>query len=313
LPEPPKTNWNERRDQWLAYVESTLKVLESGRSIPLGPSREPLITPREAPAQTAPVKVLIASPHPDDEALIGALPLRLRREAGARVVDCAITLGSDVRQRPRRLAELQSACRVLDFELVVPLGSGFDRVTLQNRHEQAGEWRSKVAALKEIFDREKPDAVFAPHAEDFNTAHVGTHYLVQDALGGHLESAGRGPVVLIETEFWHEHSAPNLMIGVSPETLAIQIMATAEHGGEVSRNPYHLRLPARMMDNVRRGSEVVGGQGAAAQPFAFAELYRVVFMKGMELVEPKSGGRITAPDERIDPRRLWSEFWPGEA
>jgi hypothetical protein len=43
----------------------------------------------------------------------------------------------------------------------------------------------------------------------------------------------------------------------------------------VKRNPYHLSLPAWMIDNVRRGGELVGGQGGAAPDFAFATLYRL--------------------------------------
>jgi hypothetical protein len=43
----------------------------------------------------------------------------------------------------------------------------------------------------------------------------------------------------------------------------------------VARNPYHLSLPAWMADNVRRGSELVGGQGAASPDFHFATLYRL--------------------------------------
>ncbi len=308
-----KEDWQKKKVQWLAYVENTLKVLESGQAIPLGPSHELLSPPQNRTSVATASNVLIAAPHPDDEALIGALPLRMRIEAGARVLDCAITLGSDLRQRARRLSELQSACRVLDFELTVPPETGFDNVTLPNRRERPDEWRAKVTALREIFDREKPEVVFAPHAEDFNTAHIGTHYLVLDALREHLASTGRGPVALVETEFWHEMTAPNLMVAVTPELAAIQIMAAAEHGGEVSRNPYHLRFPARLIDNVRRGSEVVGGQGAAARPFAFAELYRVSFMKGKERIEPTPGGRIAGPDERMDVRWLWSQFWPEKA
>ena len=47
------------------------------------------------------------------------------------------------------------------------------------------------------------------------------------------------------------------------------------HAGEVRRNPYHLLLPAWMQDNVRRGCELVGGQGGAAPDFVFATLYRL--------------------------------------
>ena len=54
---------------------------------------------------------------------------------------------------------------------------------------------------------------------------------------------------------------PNLMVEMSAEDLADMIAATTFHVEEVNRNPYHLLLPPWMMDNVRRGGEVAGGQG----------------------------------------------------
>jgi len=303
----------KRFEQWLDYVQQTVRLLEAGGSIPTGPSEPPCELPARSQPSGKPAKILVAAPHPDDEALIGALPLRMRLETGAQVVNCAITLGSNINERRRRASEVRCACRMLGFSLIIPEEEGFSKVSLQNRQEHPEEWAAKVQALKGIFDREKPDIVLAPHKEDFNATHIGTHYLVVDALGKHLRASGRGPLPLIETEFWHEHSAPNLMVGVGPEVVAIQVMATAEHGGEVSRNPYHLRLPARMIDNVRRGSEVVVGQGAPVQPFVFAEIYRVTFMKGGEHVMPRPGGHILGLDQKLDVEWLRSEFWPEEA
>lgn len=300
----------ERYQQWLHYVHQTVSLLAAGATIPIGPTEPPCEFPPPSRPPGTPIKILAAAPHPDDEALIGALPVRLRLETGAQVVNCAITLGSNVRERPRRASELQCACRTLGFSLIIPEEEGFSDVNLQNREKNPDEWAAKVQTLKEIFDREKPEIVLAPHAEDFNTTHIGTHYLVIDALGKHLEASGRGPLLLVETEFWHELRAPNLMVGVGPEVLALQIMATAEHGGEISRNPYHLRLPARMIDNVRRGSEVVGGQGAPAQPLAFAELYRVTFMKGGKHIMPRPGGCILGLSQKFDAEWLRSKFWP---
>ena len=311
LAEDGAQSWEERRRQWLTYVEKTLETLQVGRSIPAGPSSQPLIQPPRPDGAREGSTILLASPHPDDEALIGALPLRLRLEVGARVVNCAVTLGSDLTQRARRRAELESSCRVLGFDLIVPGDQGFDDVRLECRNTHPREWQDKVEALRKIFDQARPDAVFAPHAEDFNATHIGTHYLALDALSAHLARTGRPSALLIETEYWHEHSRPNLMVGVSPKVLALQIMATAEHGGEVSRNPYHLGLPARMMDNVRRGSEVVGGQGAATQPFPFAELYRITFMDGKTQIQPRSGGSMVGPGGKVSLNELRARFWPG--
>jgi len=69
------------------------------------------------------------------------------------------------------------------------------------------------------------------------------------------------------------------------------------HVGEVERNPYHLRLPAWLQDNVRRGAELVGGQGGTAPDFKFATLYRLRQWKNgkIEDVYP-DGKQISAAD-----------------
>jgi len=304
-------SWRARHEQWLRYVEAIVQAVNAGESIPTGPSAGPLM-PAEAPISSGhPAKVLVCSPHPDDECLVGALPLRLRLEAGVRVVNCAVTLGSNPAQKTRRLRELESACRVIGFDLVVPQPpSGFEQVNPEARRNHPEEWAKKVETLRAILDQQQPDVVFAPHAEDFNTTHIGTHLLAEEALRAHLEPTDRGSVMFIEAEFWHQHAQPNLMVGVSPQIEAILIMATAEHGGEVSRNPYHLLHAGRMMDNVRRGSEVVGGQGSPAHRFPFAELYRVSFRKGKQVIIPRPGGHIIGPQEKIDVDSLKAKFWP---
>ena len=63
------------------------------------------------------------------------------------------------------------------------------------------------------------------------------------------------------------------MIESSKGDLALLLKALAEHRGEIERNPYHLRLPAWMMDNTRRGAERIQTYGAPAPDFAFSTLY----------------------------------------
>lgn len=303
--------WDSRLAAWRHYVEEVEKTLEAGKKIPVGPSPFELAPPDLRPPAEGALRVVVCSPHPDDEALIGALPLRLRQEAGARVTDCAITFGSNLSQRARRRNELESACRVLGFDLVIPQPpAGFENVNLKTRAERPDEWAQKVETLAQTFEELQPDVVFAPHAEDWNTTHIGAHYLTVDALGAYLERTRRGPLIFVETEFWHENSQANLMVGVTAETEAILVMATAEHGGEVSRNPYHVRHPARMIENVRLGAETVGGQGGPAPDFTFAELYRVTFIKGSQQVVPRPGGRIIGPEEKSDLDAILSAFRP---
>ncbi len=295
-----KSAWQSRHAEWLSFVLDHARLLESGKRIPPGPLAERLEAPVIASPER-PLRVALCSPHPDDEALTGALPLRLRLECGARVTNLAITLGSDTSRRPRRLRELESACCALGFELVIPQEPrGFDDVSLATRSERRGDWAEKVAALSQSFERLQADVVFAPHAEDWHPTHVGTHFLAVDALGEFLSRIRAKPVLLIETAYWHEHAQPNLMVGVSPEAVATLVMATAEHGGEVQRNAYHLRLPSRLIENVRRGAETVGGAGVAAPDFPFAELYRVTFANANGQIAPRPGGRIIGPAEKID-------------
>jgi len=81
------------------------------------------------------------------------------------------------------------------------------------------------------------------------------------------------------------------MVEMSGEDLADMMAATSFHVGEVARNPYHLLLPAWMMDNVRRGGEVAGGQGGAAPDFAFAVLNRLRKWNNGQLVKLFEGGK----------------------
>lgn len=304
---PSNQAWNARYESWLKYLTGIIQEVEAGRSIPVGPSGEPLTPPAgNVPASSsAAEKVVICAPHPDDEGISGALALRLLRESGVHVTNVAVTLGTDKNQQPRRLREVESACRALGFKFRL---AGFEDVSTTTRQERPAEWRAKVNALREIFDEELPDAVLAPHADDFNTTHVGTHFLVVDALGDHIEQGRREPVLLIETETWHQIERPNLMVGLSPELVAAQLVGIAEHGGEMRRNPFHLLHPCRLMDNVRRGSEVVGGQGAAGRNFAFAEIYNMASVQRRKRVPAPPGGCIVEPDKPVSLAWLKAQY-----
>jgi hypothetical protein len=94
--------------------------------------------------------------------------------------------------------------------------------------------------------------------------------------------------------------SPNLMIESSAGDLADLVAALSQHVGEVSRNPYHLRLPAWMMDNVRRGAELVGGQGGSAPQFTFATLYRLRGWKDGDFHDVLDKGQFIAAGDGLD-------------
>jgi len=304
--------WHTRQRLWLGFVEGVARALAVGRKIETGPSLAPLTAP-SAGTYAGPERVVICSPHPDDEALTGALPLRFRLEERVSVLNLAVTLGRKADERGRRLRELEASCQALGFRLLVAgHPNGLESVSLEGKRDAAG-WAKKVSILAEIFAAERPTVVFMPHEQDFHPAHIGTHHLVLDALRSHLRGGTKPPVMLIETEYWHELPNPNLMVGLSPYMEAILVMAAAEHGGEVARNPYHILHPARMMDNVRRGSEVVGQTGGVGAGFEFAELYRVSFIDQQGLTRPRRPGRILDTAEAADPGKLVAYFRGADA
>jgi LmbE family N-acetylglucosaminyl deacetylase len=249
------------------YVSGFTRLSEEGRGLPLGGMMFPV---RPALPPTAPA-VLIFSPHPDDECIIGALALRWLREAGKRVINIGVTLGSNRERQQPRLEELQNACQWLGFGLETATPRGLERINAKTRTTDPAHWGTAVKTIAEVLRKHKPQTIFFPHALDWNSTHIGVHLLVMDALKTLPSDFQTG---LIETEFWGQMADPNLMVESGVEDVADLLAALSFHVGEVRRNPYHLRLPAWLMDNVRRGAELVGGQGGGAPDFQFATLYK---------------------------------------
>ncbi len=264
-------------------VEKFASTLKDGRQIPLGgvaPLSQPVL-PDNAP------NVLIFSPHPDDEVIIGGLPIRMMRECGMRVINVAVTQGSKRDRQEERLMELENCCQHIGFDLITTRkGTGLERINRKTREEDPSHWEECVECIAEILGSTKPHSIFFPHDNDWNSTHIGTHLLVTDALAKLPDDF---TCHTFETEFWGAMDNPNLMIESSHDDLADMLTALSFHVGEVQRNPYHLLTPAWMQDNVRRGAELVGGQGGDAPDFTFATLYRQQKWGGKGLGhEPKS-------------------------
>lgn len=266
------------------YASEIARLVTEGRQFPLGGFPIPQ---RRAAAADAP-RALIFSPHPDDECIIGALALRLLREAGMRVVNVAVTQGSNKARQEARFEELTAACDYLGFDLVQTAPGGLEGINVKTRAGDAAKWRSSVETIAAILADQRPTVVFFPHDTDWNSTHVGTHYLLTDGLALQPQDF---TCHVVETEFWGAMATPNLMVESSVDDVAAMMTALSFHVGEVRRNPYHLLLPPWLQDNVRRGGELVGGQGGAAPDFLFSTLYRLRRWRGGQLQPTYSGGR----------------------
>ncbi|MFN3630874.1 MAG: PIG-L deacetylase family protein [Casimicrobiaceae bacterium] len=277
---------------WLARWET---LLEEGAGIPLPPPAARGKQESSAPASaTARSRCLILSPHPDDEAIHAGLPLRLAREANWDVVNLAVTFGSNTARRAERLRELEAACAVLDFTLVRldPTDRlGLEGVTPHARQTKPVHWRRHVERLAASLEAWAPELVLTPHAADAHPTHAGCHWLLWDAIDLLISGGHTPPAWVALTEYWAPLATPNLLVGLDRRTVATMLAALAQHRGEVARNPYHLMLPAWLIDNVRRGSERVMGPGSSAASQRFGVLLELfsVTANGWTRWTPEAG------------------------
>ncbi|HKQ38130.1 MAG TPA: PIG-L family deacetylase [Verrucomicrobiae bacterium] len=274
-----------------SFVNEFAGIVAKHKNLPLGGLPMP---PKQQLRPDAP-KALIFAPHPDDEVIIGGLPLRVMREAGMKVINVAVTQGSNKARQPERWRELSACCDYIGFGLIAARENGLEGINLKAREQNRAQWDRSVARVAEILREQKPKVIFFPHDRDWNVTHIGTHRLVVDAL----ESLAGFSCTTIETEFWGAMDDPNLMVESSARDVSDLIAALSFHAGEVRRNPYHLRMPAWLMDNVRRGGELVGGQGAAAPNFTFATLYRLRGWENGNFVRVPERGRFVGIQDDI--------------
>jgi LmbE family N-acetylglucosaminyl deacetylase len=269
------------------FVSEYARFVKEGKSYPL--AKFPRAPRPDLPANAP--KALIFSPHPDDEVIIGGLALRMLREAKYNVINVAVTQGSNKERQAPRLAELKACCDCIGFGLLQTAPAGLEKINVKTREQDPAHWAESVRIIAGIIARQQPRVILAPHDNDWNSTHIGTHFLVMDALKTLPASFD---CHVVETEFWGAMASPNLMVEISAQDLGDLITALTFHVGEVRRNPYHLSLLAWMADNVRRGGELVGGQGGAAPDFVYATLYRLRRWRQGRLEKIFEGGRNLA-------------------
>jgi LmbE family N-acetylglucosaminyl deacetylase len=223
-----------------------------------GKASSPLLPLNKPSGLSQQPRVLIFSPHPDDECLMAGCVLRMQEEWGATVTVVPYSYGSDVNRRMARLIELKEATQCLGFDLLDPRkNNSMDKLTVT-------EFADAVNALS-------PEIIVSPHARDFHPAHMETHQMVASMI------SNSSIKVWIQTEYWQAAEKPNFFVPLSVDQVVKIGEALQKHVGEVSRNPYHLSLPAWYMDQARRAPELISGFGGKSET-VFGQLLQVRLM-----------------------------------
>ena len=110
-------------------VHNYAELLHTARRAPFG-GFAPLDRPK---TDADSPRALIFSPHPDDECIIGALPLRIMREAHFNVINVAVTQGSNKERQAARWEELQRACDYIGYGLIQTKPNGLEKVNPKTR------------------------------------------------------------------------------------------------------------------------------------------------------------------------------------
>src|SRR3954471_15811245 len=138
------------------FVAEYARLTKEGKGWPLGGFPK---CPRPQLAPDAP-KVLIFSPHPDDEVIIGGLALRMMRELGWNVINVAVTQGSNKARQAERWKELQNCCDYVGFGLIATREGGLEGINPKTRATKPVEWAKSVDRIAAILDEQKPAVIF---------------------------------------------------------------------------------------------------------------------------------------------------------
>ncbi len=234
----------------MASVSITIlkRHLQDFRKLLSLPASRPKSVHRFNPKQS----VLVLSPHPDDEILMGALALRLQTENKMKVVNVAVTMGSNKERQKVRRVELTKATKLLKWDNVI----------------LADDWSKKKSQLAALLKKHKPVLVIAPHVNDRHPTHEQTAQLLLSCLKS-------CDTTVAWAEYWNVQNNPNCLVEVPDAEHLRQVSALECHKGEIERNPYHLRLLGWQMDTVRRGSEWLAQKGAPSVTMLAGQLYRL--------------------------------------
>lgn len=196
--------------------------------------------------------VLHFAPHPDDELLGAPATLMALRDAGARIVNVACSLGRPA-ERDVRERELEHACRLAGFELVIPQ----EPVPISSTEGDPHAERRLVQLVRAQIEERRPQIVVSPSPHDRHPGHELVGRAVREVLG-----EGTSVTRWWTWALWASLPQPTLATGFDRERLEEILRALAAHESQLRRNDYRRLLTGRAEMNAVLAPELLFGFGS---------------------------------------------------
>ena len=123
---------------YLTFVEGIQSGIDAARNLAVSGTTEPIESDSKA---------LLFSPHPDDECIIGLLPLRMTRETKMQVINVPVTYGSNVERQAGRAQESAGQAELSAWLAVYSIAADEWQEIVLPEAESLGPVRSILVAI----------------------------------------------------------------------------------------------------------------------------------------------------------------------
>ncbi|HTY95470.1 MAG TPA: PIG-L family deacetylase, partial [Solirubrobacteraceae bacterium] len=194
------------------------------------------------------------------------------RDGGAQVVNVACSLGR-TSERDVRRRELERACRLARFELVVPQTP----VPISSTEADPDAARELALLVRTQVEAHEPQIVVSPSPHDRHPGHELVGRTVREVL-----SAGTAVESWWTWTVWASLPQPTLATAFDNDRLGEILQALSAHRSQLQRNDYRRLLTGRAQMNAALAPELLFGFGAGAGPdeVEYAELLSEISLAG---------------------------------
>ncbi|MDD2646957.1 MAG: PIG-L family deacetylase [Patescibacteria group bacterium] len=205
-------------------------------------------------------KVVVFSPHPDDDLIGCGGSLINHLKEGADVLVVYLTSGElgTLGYIPKKLAkiretEARSAAKII----------GLKKLIFLRQPDSCLKFTKKLLAkVVKIISHEKPNIIYIPHAKENNADHVATYKIVKSAVKNVLTKKGnRIAPIILEYEIWTTLQNYNYIEDIS-RSMNLKILALKKHKTQLISKNY-----AEAAKNLARYRGIMTGKGNYVEVF----------------------------------------------